>query len=72
MEATLAPDTTATTCTDCGGPAILHMHGARYAGIWECQSELCAASDSCQHEQTHTEDGLDICDQCDMTVTGEY
>lgn len=36
-------------CVECGSLAILYVTPHQYAGIWECQSETCGASDNHDH-----------------------
>lgn len=42
-------------CPECGAKTILFVHPHEFAGVWECQNPKCGASDSCDHEKTHTE-----------------
>jgi hypothetical protein len=70
-------------CSDCGSRVILWRHPSRWAGIFECLNEDCAASWSCEHPNTHEEmvepwptgpednpvaAPVYVCDDCDVTV----
>lgn len=84
MTTTTTNPTKTITCPVCGSSAELAIEPSMWAGIWECTNEFCGASDSCEHDNYHSEaievDSsatgehhsypaiINICDDCDKTL----